>query len=126
MADALAFAENSQHAFAGGAGDVIDVEGDDLADPGAGVERDERERLVSRRGTALNGSQVADLGALVERSRRSGGDLDADGAGRPEAVADVEVVDGGERIVHGRGAALQAVRPWWRPLWCRCSGRRAR
>jgi hypothetical protein len=48
VADALAFAEDPQDAFAGGARDVVDVEGDDLADPGAGVERDERERLVAR------------------------------------------------------------------------------
>jgi hypothetical protein len=41
------FAEDPQDAFARGAGDVVDVEGDDLADPGAGVERDERERLVA-------------------------------------------------------------------------------
>jgi hypothetical protein len=45
VADELAFAEDPQDAFARGASDV---EGDDLADPGAGVERDERERLVAR------------------------------------------------------------------------------
>jgi hypothetical protein len=47
VADALAFAEDPQDAFAGGARDVVDVERDDLADPGTGVERDERERLVA-------------------------------------------------------------------------------
>jgi hypothetical protein len=38
VADVLALAEDPEHAFAGGARDVVDVEGDDLADPGAGVE----------------------------------------------------------------------------------------
>ena len=47
VADALAFAEDPQDALARGARDVLDVEGDDLADPGAGVERDERERVVA-------------------------------------------------------------------------------
>jgi hypothetical protein len=47
VADALAFAEDPQDAFACGARDVVDVECDDLADPRAGVERDERERLVA-------------------------------------------------------------------------------
>ena len=42
VADAFAFAEDPQDALAGGAGDVVDVERDDLANPGAGVERDER------------------------------------------------------------------------------------
>ncbi len=54
VADALAFAEDPQDTFAGGAGDVVDVEGDDLADPRAGVERDERECLVARRRAALD------------------------------------------------------------------------
>ena len=47
MADAFALSENPQDAFAGGARDVVDVQGDDLADPRAGVERDERECLVA-------------------------------------------------------------------------------
>ena len=51
--------------------------------------------------------QVADLGAVVERPGRGGGDLDANGARRSEPQADVEVVDGGERVVHGRRAALE-------------------
>ncbi len=33
VADALALAEDSEHAFAGGAGDVVDVGRDDLAHP---------------------------------------------------------------------------------------------
>ena len=47
VADAFALSENPQDAFAGGARDVVDVQGDDLADPRAGVERDERECLVA-------------------------------------------------------------------------------
>ncbi|HEX8052116.1 MAG TPA: hypothetical protein VF517_03925, partial [Thermoleophilaceae bacterium] len=54
VADVLVFAEDPQEGFAGGAGDVVDVEGDDLGDPRAGVERDERERLVARRRAALD------------------------------------------------------------------------
>ena len=37
LPDAFALAVDPQDAFAGGAGDVVDVEGDDLADPGTGV-----------------------------------------------------------------------------------------
>jgi hypothetical protein len=37
LPDAFALAVDPQNAFAGGAGDVVDVEGDDLADPGTGV-----------------------------------------------------------------------------------------
>jgi len=58
VADAFAFAEDPQDAFAGRARDVVDVERDDLADPSAGVERDERERLVTRRRTTLDFSDV--------------------------------------------------------------------
>jgi hypothetical protein len=47
VAEAFAFAEDPQDAFAGGASDVVGVERDDLADPRAGVERDERERLIA-------------------------------------------------------------------------------
>jgi hypothetical protein len=67
---AFAFAEDPQDACARGARDVVDVERDDLADPRAGVERDERERPVARRRAALNFAQVAQLGALVQRARR--------------------------------------------------------
>ena len=63
LADAFALAEDPQDAFAGGAGDVVEVERDGLADPRAGVERDERERPVAWRGARLDGAQVADLGA---------------------------------------------------------------
>jgi hypothetical protein len=48
VADAFAFAEDPQDTFAGRAGDVVDVERDDLTDPGTDVERHERERLVAR------------------------------------------------------------------------------
>lgn len=80
LPDAFAFAVNPPDALAGGAGDVVDVEGDDLADPGTGVERDERERLIAWRGAGLDCSQVAELGAFVERSGCGGGDLDSSGA----------------------------------------------
>ena len=78
--DAFALAVDPQHAFAGGAGYVVDVDGGDWADPRAGVERDKRERLVAWRGAALDGSEVAELGAFVERVRCGGRDLDASGA----------------------------------------------
>ena len=79
LPDAFALVVDPQDAFAGRAGDVVDVEGDDLADPGAGVKRDERERLVKWRGAGLDCTEVAELGALVERAGRGGGDLDASG-----------------------------------------------
>ncbi len=107
LSDAFAFAEDSQDAFAGGPGDVVDVEGDDLADPRAGVERDQRERLVAWRRARLDCSEVAKLGMFVERSGRRDGGVDSRGGRRSEAAADVEVVDGGERVVDGRGAG-----PW--------------
>src|SRR5450755_3404130 len=107
LSDALAFAEDPQDSFAGGTGDVVDVERDDLADPRAGVERDERERLVARRRPGLHGSEVPELRTVVERPGRGGRDLDASGARGPKPATDIEVVDRGKRIVHGRGAALQ-------------------
>ena len=55
----------------------------------------------------MDGSEVSELGACVERAGRGGWDLDAGGARGSEAVPDVEVVDGGERVVDGRGAALE-------------------
>jgi hypothetical protein len=105
VTNTFAFAEDPQDAFAGGAGDVVDVERNDLADPRAGVERDERQSLVAWRGASLNRSQVAQLGTSVERARRGGRDLDAGGARRSETAPDVEVVDGGKRVVDGRRAA---------------------
>jgi hypothetical protein len=107
LSDALAFAEDPQDSFAGGTGDVVDVERDDLADPRAGVERDERERLVARRRPGLHGAEISELRTVVERPGRGGRDLDASGARGPELATDVEVVDRGKRIVHGRGAALE-------------------
>jgi hypothetical protein len=82
LSDALAFAEDSedsQDAFAAGAGDVVDVEGDDLADPRAGVERDQRERLVVWRRAGLDCSEVAELSAFVERARRRDGGVGSRG-----------------------------------------------
>ena len=52
LPDAFAFAVDPQDAFAGKGGYVADVTGDDLADPGAGAERDDGERLVAWRGQA--------------------------------------------------------------------------
>jgi hypothetical protein len=107
LSHALAFARILRTPFAGGPGDVVDVEGDDLADPRAGVERDERERLVARRQAGLDGSEVPELGTMVERARRRDGGVDSRGGRRSEAAANVEVIDGGERVVDSRGAALQ-------------------
>lgn len=101
------FPDDPQDAFAGGAGDVVDVERDDLADPYAGVERDEPEGLVARRWAGLHGSEVSELRAVVERARCGGRDLDSGGACRPEPATDVEVVDRGKRVVDGRGATLE-------------------
>lgn len=72
LSDALAFAEDSWDAFAGRRGGVVDVERDDLADPRAGVERDERERLVAGRWEGLDGSEVSELRPVVERAGRGG------------------------------------------------------
>ena len=55
----------------------------------------------------MDGSEVSELRALVERARRGGRDIDSGGACGSEAAADVEVVDRGERVVDGRGAALE-------------------
>jgi hypothetical protein len=110
LSDALAFAEDSQDAFAGGPGNIVDIECDDLADPRAGIERDERERLVPWRRAGLDCSEVAELSAFVERARRRDGDVDSRGGRRSQAAADVEVIDGGERVVDGR--------------WAWCAGRR--
>ncbi len=107
MADALAFAEDSEHAFASRARDVVDVQRDNLADSRAGVERDERERLVAWGWAGFDGSQVAGLRAPVKRAGRGGGDLDASGAGGSQAQADVEVIDCGQRVVDGRGLAFE-------------------
>lgn len=44
---------------------------------------------------------------MVERLGRRGRDVKAGGCRGPEATADVEVVDGGERVVDSRGAAFE-------------------
>jgi len=49
LADPFALAEEAQYALAGREPDIVDVEGEDLADAGAGVERDEGQRLVPGR-----------------------------------------------------------------------------
>ncbi len=55
----------------------------------------------------MHSSQVADLGSVVERAGRGSGDLGALGVRRSEAATDVEVIDGGGRVVDGRGPALE-------------------
>jgi hypothetical protein len=55
----------------------------------------------------LHSADVADLGALIERSGRSLGDLHPLGVRWAEAEADVEIVDGRERAVDGRGLAFR-------------------
>ena len=99
LSDPFAFAVDPQDAFAGGEVDVVDVEGDDLGDAGAGVERQEGQGLVSGGRAGLDGSQEPDLGPLVEGSGGGVGDLDAGGFGGAEASAGVEVVDRGEGVV---------------------------
>jgi len=49
---------------------AVDVERDDLADPRAGIERDEPERLVARRRAGLDSSEVSELRAVVERREK--------------------------------------------------------
>jgi len=56
LADSFALAVDPQDSLASGDANVVDVEADDLADPGASVERSEREGLVARRRTGLDGS----------------------------------------------------------------------
>lgn len=73
-----------------------DFEGDDLADAGAGVEGNQGQRLVPGRGAAIEGAQVADLGPGVQGTGGGVGQVDADRPGRPDAPADVEVVDSGQ------------------------------
>ncbi len=95
------FAVDADDALAGREADVVDVEGDDLGDTGAGVEREEGQGLVSGRRAGGDGSQEPDLGPLVEGSGGGVGDLDAGGGGWAEASAGVEVVHRGEGVVYG-------------------------
>jgi hypothetical protein len=46
LAELLVLAENPQDALARGQAHVVDVEGGDLGDPRAGVERDQRDRVL--------------------------------------------------------------------------------
>jgi hypothetical protein len=52
-------------------------------------------------------AQKPHRGACVECLGRDPRELGAGGVGGSEAAADVEVVDGGERVVDGRGLALE-------------------
>ena len=107
LADLLALAENPQDPLARGQADVVDVEADDLGDPGAGVERYERYGAITRRRALLDLAQEPDCRARVQRLGGGPWELGARGVGGPEAAADVEVVDGGEGVVDGRGLALE-------------------
>ena len=55
----------------------------------------------------LDGSQVADLGSLVERSRGGLGDLHAFGVGRSEPAPDVEVIDSRQCVIDGRWLSFE-------------------
>jgi len=73
LADSFALAVDPEDSLAGGDADVVDVEADDLADAGPGVERGECKGLVARRRAGLDGSQVAQLVALAEGSGAAAG-----------------------------------------------------
>jgi hypothetical protein len=47
LADLLALADDAQDALAQGQAHVVDVETDDLRDPCAGVERNQRDRAIA-------------------------------------------------------------------------------
>ena len=55
----------------------------------------------------MDGSEIPKLGAQAKRSWRGRRDLDSGGARGSKTAADVEVVDGGERVVDSRRAALE-------------------
>lgn len=85
----------------------VDVEGDEFADAGAGVEGDEGDGLVPGRRAAVHGAQATDLGPVLQGPGRGVGQVDAKSPGRPEAALDVEVVDGGQGAVDGRWRSLE-------------------
>ena len=64
FADLVAFAEDSQGAFAGGELDVVQVQADGFDDPDAGVERQLREDSIAGRRVGLDGAEPLDGGAL--------------------------------------------------------------
>jgi hypothetical protein len=64
LSDFLAFAVDPQNALTRRELDIVDVEADDLGDPCAGVERDERDRLVARRVARFDRPEEAHCGAL--------------------------------------------------------------
>jgi hypothetical protein len=82
--------------------EVVHVEAGDLGDPGAGVERHECDGAIARRRALLGFAQEPHRRARAERLRRSSWQLGPGGAGGSEAVADVQVIDGGEHVVDGR------------------------
>ena len=106
LADLLAFAVDTQDAFAGGQADVVDVEADGFGDAGAGVERDERDRLVAGGRPVLHLAQELDRGTVTERAGRGLGQFGPGGVGGSEATAGVEVIDGGQGVVDGGGLAF--------------------
>jgi hypothetical protein len=101
FADLVAFAVDAQQARASGSAHVVEVEADDFGDSGVGVERDGGNRPVAAGQPGFDGAQPAGRGAVVQGARRGGGQVDPVGAGRADAAAGVEVVDGGEDVVDG-------------------------
>src|SRR5664280_72842 len=58
FADLVAFAEDSQGAFAGGELDVVQVQADGFDDPDAGVERQLRQDSIAGRRVGLDGAEL--------------------------------------------------------------------
>ncbi len=114
LTDSFALAVDTKDSLAGGDADVVDVEGDDLADAGPGVERDERERLVAGRGTALDGSQVAQLVFLGEGTGCRRGQLEPGGAGGSEVPADVRSSIAASALLTVAGRRLSTACRWVR------------
>lgn len=65
LSDPFAFAVDPQDTLAGREAEIIDVNGHDLGDAGAGVEREQSDGLVTGRRAGLDGSQEPDLGPGV-------------------------------------------------------------
>jgi hypothetical protein len=85
---------------------VVQVQGHHLGYAGAGVERDQGQGLVPGRGTGVDRPQEADLSPGGEGTGGGVGDVDPHGPGRTEASTGVEVVDGGQSVVHRGGLGL--------------------
>jgi hypothetical protein len=84
------FPKIRKDSFAGGESHLIEVQRDGLRDPRAGVERNEPERPIARRGACLDRAQVSDLGPFTALPLRPcehlhGDRLDPVELGRPES-----------------------------------------